>query len=148
VALPLKKEVPRFRQFRRAGVALWHECRDVDIAVSVSNLRCLGTLRRATGQALNYLLRDNDIGVAPHQVDIFIMDAAGKRYLGNLCRFRECPKGKPECDVPGCGATPFLRQYEEFSFDAAGLHPDKVVVLFDSPFGPDTGDDTTDDIPF
>lgn len=37
VASPLEKEVPRFRRFRRAGVALWHECKDVDVAVWVSD---------------------------------------------------------------------------------------------------------------
>lgn len=24
-AMPLRKEIPRFRQFRRAGIAIWHE---------------------------------------------------------------------------------------------------------------------------
>src|SRR5262249_35175025 len=33
VAKPLWKEVPRFREFRRARIEVWHECKDVDRAV-------------------------------------------------------------------------------------------------------------------
>jgi len=94
VALPLKKEVPRFRKFRRAGIAIWHECRHVDIAVWLSDLGCLNTLRRATSRALNDLLRERDIGVAHHQVDVFIMEVGSDRYLGCLCCFNKCPRGE------------------------------------------------------
>ena len=33
VARPLKREVPRFRKYRRAGVEIYHECKDADLAV-------------------------------------------------------------------------------------------------------------------
>ena len=33
VTQPLKKEIPRFSQFRRHRVPVWHECNDVDLAV-------------------------------------------------------------------------------------------------------------------
>jgi hypothetical protein len=147
VASPLKKEVPRFRKFRRAGIAIWHECHDVDIAAWLTDLGCLSTLRRAIVQAIRDLLREQDIGVADHQVDVFVMEKGSDRYLGNLCRFRECPRGKRECDVPGCGATPFLQQYDNFSFDPSGLRPEKVVVLLDRG---STGYSSAegDDIPF
>lgn len=147
VALPLKKKVPRFRKFRRAGIAIWHECRDVDIAVCLSDLGCLDTLRRATSRALNDLLREKDIGVAHHQVDVYIMEVGTDRYLGRLCCFNKCPKGKPACDVPGCGATPFLRQYEDFLFNPAVLQPERAVVLFDRDSSGDSGD-SGDEIPF
>jgi len=137
VALPLEKEVPRFWKFRRAGIPIWRECRDADIAVWLSNLGCLRTLRRAAALVLNVLLYERDIGVAHHQLDIFIMEPGSDRFLGNLCCFGECPKGKPECDVPGCGATPFLRQHEKFSFNPTSLQPEKVVVLFDRRGGAD-----------
>ncbi|MHC4199430.1 MAG: hypothetical protein ACYSU0_05515, partial [Planctomycetota bacterium] len=38
VFAPLEKEVPRFREFRRAGIEILHECKDVDLAVWVSDL--------------------------------------------------------------------------------------------------------------
>ena len=34
------------------------------------------------------------------------------RYLGRLCDFNACPKGKAECRVPGCGEVTLLRQHE------------------------------------
>jgi hypothetical protein len=147
VALSLKKEVPRFRKFRRAGVPVWHECRDVDLAVWLTDLRCLSALRRAKVQAIKELLWERDIGVADHQIDVFIVERGTDRYLGKLCRFHECPRGKPECDVPGCGATPFLKQYDDFFFDPRGLQPERVVVLFDRG---GTGDSNAagDEIPF
>jgi hypothetical protein len=33
VAKALWKEVPRFREFRREGIEVWHECRDLDLAL-------------------------------------------------------------------------------------------------------------------
>lgn len=33
VAVPPWKEVPRFSEYRRARIEVWHECRDVDLAV-------------------------------------------------------------------------------------------------------------------
>jgi len=45
--LPLTDEVPRFREFRRAGVAVLHECKDVDVAVWLSDLACVPILRCA-----------------------------------------------------------------------------------------------------
>jgi hypothetical protein len=94
VAAPLSKEIPRFREFRRAGVAVWHECKDVDLAVWVSNLEDLKSLQRARARALNALFHERDIGVAHHQVDVFLFGPGSDRYLGRLCPFGQCPKGR------------------------------------------------------
>src|SRR3990172_3032957 len=40
VALPLFEEIPRFRRYRIHQVAILHECKDVDLAVWVSDLNC------------------------------------------------------------------------------------------------------------
>jgi hypothetical protein len=130
VASPLRKEVPRFRRFRRAGIELWHECKDVDLAVWVSDCGSLHALTKARGRALNDLFAKHEIGVAHHQVDVFILEPATDRYLGRLCTFGFCPKGKPECRVPGCGQALFLRQHEDFVFDPAGIGADRSVDLF------------------
>jgi hypothetical protein len=131
VAVPLKKEIPRFRKFRRAGVAVFHECKDVDLAVWVLDLSDLKSLQRARGQALNDLFAETEIGVAHHQVDVFLLEPGTDRYLGRLCCFGQCPKGKPDCLVPGCGTPLFLRQFEDFRLDSGVLHPSRTVVLFD-----------------
>jgi hypothetical protein len=52
VAVPLWKEVPRFREYRRRGIELWHECHDLDLAVWIESQDRLGELRRARDRAL------------------------------------------------------------------------------------------------
>lgn len=133
VAKPPFKEVPRFSAYRRAQVEVWHECGDVDLAVWVEGLdrdaRLLGRLRKALVGTLNALLRDERIGVANHQVEVFLLEPGTDRHLGRLCAYNACPKQKPACRVPGCGAVPFLRQFEDFRFFDDAL--DGAVILFD-----------------
>jgi hypothetical protein len=78
-------------------------------------------------------------------VDVFLLEPRTDRYLGRLCHFGACPKGKPECLVAGCGAALFLRQHDGFVFDARS--PDNGgIVLFDRARGlPSAADD---DLPF
>ena len=125
------KEVPRFAPYRRARVALWHECKDVDLALWLDHLDSLDRLRRARVRALRTLWEEASIGIASHQVDVFILDPVTDRYLGRLCDFNTCPKGKAECRVPGCGAVTLLRQHEEFRWRSESLAEDRSVRLFD-----------------
>ena len=99
------KEVPRFAPYRRARIELWHECKDVDLALWLSATGNLNSLRRARARALNMLMRENDIGVASHQVDVLVLEPGTDRYIGRLCDYNACPKGKPECRTPGCGTS-------------------------------------------
>ncbi len=137
VAVPLEKEVPRFREYRRAGIELWHECRHVDVAVWVDDLQDLRSLQKARSRAVDELWREAKIGVAQHQVDISLMEPGSDRYLGSLCMFSKCPKEKLECLVPGCGKPRFLQQFNDYSFHPDALAPDRIVVLFDRDQGPD-----------
>jgi hypothetical protein len=76
---------------------------------------------------------------------VFLLEPRTDRYLGRLCHFGACPKGKPECLVPGCGAALFLRQHDGFVFDARSLD-NGGIVLFDRARGlPSAADD---DLPF
>lgn len=118
VAKPLWKEVPRFAPYRRRGIPLWHECKDLDLALWLDDLGGLGDLRRAKVAALKAEHeRQQDFGVADHQIDVFLFAPESDAYLGRLCHFNRCPKSRPECAVPGCGATPFLRQFPDFEVD-------------------------------
>jgi hypothetical protein len=47
VARQLAREVPRFQPYRRLGIELLHECKDVDLAVWITNLTGLRDLGRA-----------------------------------------------------------------------------------------------------
>jgi hypothetical protein len=150
VAQPLCREVPRFVEFRRDGVALWHECKDVDLAVWVSDVSDLRALQKARSRALNDLRDETGKGVAHHQVDVFLLEPGSDRYLGRLCHFGACPKGKPECRVPGCGRALFLRLHQDFALDPGSLDAGRSVLLLDRArsFGPPPLDRWRDDIPF
>jgi hypothetical protein len=135
VAKPLWKEVPRFSTYRRAGIALWHECADVDIAVWLDRLDRLREMRRRINRALPVIHEETGIGVASHQLDIFVFEPRTNRYLGRMCQFKACPAGKTACLVPGCGATPFLQQHGGFVLDPDALEPARAVRLFDRATG-------------
>lgn len=135
VAAPLKKEISRHARLRRARVAIWHECKDVDLALWVSDLTRLRALKRVVSDTTNawqtIAHAENLPGIPHHAVDVFLMEPVTDRYRGNLCHFGQCPKGKPECAVPGCGAQPFLRLYEDFRFDRSAPLRAPAIVLFD-----------------
>ena len=136
VAKPPWKEVPRFSAYRRARVEVWHECSDVDLAVWTDALApndcLLGRLRRARIDALLALLQEENIGVATHQLEVFLLEPGTDRYLGRLCGYRTCPKlHNRDCLTPGCGAVPFLKQHEGFRLFDDAL--DGAVVLYRRP---------------
>ncbi len=135
VARPLWKEPPRFRSYRRAGIALWHECADVDIAVWLSRLDRLREMRRRVNRALPVIFEETGLGVASQQLDIFVLEPGTDRYLGRMCKFKACPARKAECLVPGCGATLFLQQHEGFVLHPEALGAACVVRLFDRTTG-------------
>ena len=129
------KEVPRFAPYRRARVALWHECKDVDLALWLEHLDSLDGLRRAKARALRTLWDEASIGIASHQVDVFILEPVTGRYRGRLCDFNACPKGKIECRVPGCGDVALLRQHEGFRWRSESLAEGRAVRLFERATG-------------
>jgi hypothetical protein len=115
VAKRLWKEIPRFTAFRRQRIEVWHECADLDLALWLDSQHRLREIRRAGDRALRTAYEaGTDISVADHQVDVFLFEPVSDAYLGRLCKFNQCPKGKSDCLVPGCGAIPFNRVFPEF----------------------------------
>ncbi len=106
VARPLRREVPRFQPFRRHGIEILHECKDVDLAVWLDDLRPLHGLGRARAAALKQLFAERRIGVAHHQVELFLFEPGSDDYLGRLCTFGQCPKGHDDCGAPAAAANP------------------------------------------
>jgi len=131
VAQPLKHELPRFQPFRRLGVEILHECGDVDLAIAIDHLDNLAALNRARSRAVTNLHEDGGPGVAHHQVDVFIFSTGWNDYLGRLCTYGQCPKGKIECLVPGCGRVLFLRQHEGFVLRHDALAADRCMPLYE-----------------
>jgi hypothetical protein len=131
VAKPLWKEVPRFRAFRRAGIEVWHECADLDLAVWLEAQHRLGEMRRARDRALRQAYEaGTGPGVVGHEVDVFLFEPESDRYLGRLCDFNQCPKGKRDCLAPGCGTTPFNKQIPDFAPDADLLASARWAMLY------------------
>ena len=131
VAKSLWKEIPRFREFRRAGIEIWHECKDLDLAVWITSQRRLDALRHARDTSLR---KAYESGTGPstanHQVEIFLIEPGSDRYLGRLCSFNQCPKGKRDCAVPGCGAIPFNKKVDGFVAHADLLASASYATLY------------------
>jgi len=122
---------PRTESTRvRARRGHFHEPKDADIAVWLDGPTELERLRLVRSRAVNQLWEEREVGVAHHQVDVFLLDATGT-YLGRLCGFNQCPKHKPECRAADCGKVPFLRQHDEFVLHADSLRPERIRVLYD-----------------
>jgi hypothetical protein len=131
LARPLAREVPRFQPFKRHGIEILHECGDIDIAIAIDRLDKLTALNRARNRAVFDLFKQSGIGVAHHQVDVFLFGEGWNDYLGRLCTFAQCPKGKIECLTPGCGREPFLKQHEGFVLEPGALAADRAVLLYE-----------------
>src|ERR1700676_3197048 len=115
VAKRLWKEVPRFSAYRRQGIEVWHECKDLDLALWIDSQDRLRELRRAGERALRLAYESGlGVSVASHQMDVFLFEPETDHYLGRLCAFNQCPKGKFDCLVPGCGAIPFNKRVADF----------------------------------
>jgi hypothetical protein len=131
LARRLVREVPRFQPFKRHGIEILHECGDIDLAVAIDCLDNLAALNRARSRAVDNLLNETGIGVAHHQVDVFLFGKGWNDYLGRLCTFGQCPKGKVECLTPGCGRELFLKQHEGFVLEPDALAADRAVPLYE-----------------
>jgi hypothetical protein len=131
VAKPLWKEIPRFSEFRREGIEVWHECSDLDLALWLDTQERLGSLRRAASQALRAAYQAGaGTSIVDQQLDIFLIEPVSDRYLGRLCTFNACPKQKRDCLVPGCGAIPFNKKIADFTSRADLLEPASYAMLY------------------
>ena len=131
VARPLVREVPRFQPFRRHRIEILHECGDIDFAVVVDSLDNLAALNKARSRSVTNLFQRTGIGVAHHQVEIFLFSEGWSEYLGRLCTYAQCPKGKIDCMTPGCGREPFLKQHEGFVLEPDALAAGRALPLWE-----------------
>ncbi len=122
-----------WRRYRGYGrVEVERECDDVDLAVWLTDLTDLAALQRARNKTAGRLDREFELGVANHQIEVFVMEPRTNRYLGRLCTTNACPRpGKEACWATGCGAPLHLKQIEGFAFQPEALSPDRSEVLFE-----------------
>ena len=93
VALPLWKAVPLHGRLRSRRIKIFHECRNIDLAVWVTSPSVADTIRRAHSGVVNELL-DNDVHfeIAHHFFSTHLIDQATGKYHGMVCHFGQCPK--------------------------------------------------------
>ena len=136
VAGAVRREVPRFQPFRRLGIEIAHECKDLDLAVWVSRVDRLEVLKRVRARVSHGLFADLSVGVPEHQIELFLIETGDAgRYLGRAGYFKSCPRGHRDCLAEGCGAKPFLKQMDGFEFWPSTLEPSKCLTLFDRSHG-------------
>jgi hypothetical protein len=75
---------------------------------------CGCSAKRVIGRCVRPAGPERGPSIANHQVDIFLTESGTDRYLGRLCKFNACPKDKPQCATPGCGAIPFNKVVNGF----------------------------------
>lgn len=129
-------------------------CKDVDLAVWLTDLSRLKALQNAKGEALNRLRAMRNIVVDSSRVDVHILEPGSERYRGRLCNFGACPERYNDaCMLDGCGAQPFLRQLSDYRHDRDRFALADLEILFERPGGeamltPYRAGITDDDVPF
>ena len=125
----LKREMPYWR--RRRGEPSLQSLQTLDMVVWLSQTDHLRGFQRAFGNVLNDLTAQRvNRGMASHFLSATVIDAKWLDYRGVVCLFATCPKRKPACEVPGCGAVPFLRRYLDWGAEEAQAQAAEALVLW------------------
>lgn len=132
VAKALWKEVPRFREFRRTGMKFgmnaaistwlcgWTRSSGSTNCAAPPVALCDQRSRRGRASASSIISSMS-----------FLIEPGTDRYLGRLCSFSQCPKGKRDCLVPGCGTVAFNKRVEGFVPHADLLAPAHHAMLYE-----------------
>ncbi|OLS13935.1 MAG: hypothetical protein RBG13Loki_2438 [Promethearchaeota archaeon CR_4] len=119
--------------FSQSGKFRAKQMKDVDLAVWVNGIEDLGTIRRALAVGVKKFIASGKYGVSNNEFDVFLLDATSGKYLGNLCSYAMCPKGKDDCQTTGCGKVPFLKLYRQFIFYPDAVNEKARFDVYDSP---------------
>ncbi len=106
---------------------------DVDLAVWVSGLKDLRSIRHALAMGVKNFIANGNFGVSNNEFDVFLLDATSSKYLGNLCSYARCPKGKEDCQTPACGEVRFLKLYRGFTFYPDSVNSADRIDVYDAP---------------
>lgn len=124
----LWREMPYWRRRGEPSLASLHT---LDMAVWVSSTHCIPRLRRTFAKVLqDATARGVPHGMADHFLSAVVYDAQTQAYLGFACTYSTCPKGKPGCEVPGCGAVRLLRQFHDYDHSDAEADRLRAHILF------------------
>lgn len=88
-------------------------------------------MRRIIAATANGLVFERGSSVPHHAFDVYLIEPDTNRYRGMVCHYATCPKQKPECYEPGCGAVKFVRQFRGDNFDPSIMMRSETVTLFE-----------------
>jgi len=131
VALPLWKEGSYHSRLRQRQIQVYHECANIDLAVWVTSPAGADGIRKEAAQVVRELTDKNVyLSIAHHTFSIRLIQETDGTYLGMVCHFNKCPKHKRECEVPGCGAHPFVQILPWFRLEPDRLNAFNSQILF------------------
>ena len=129
------KEVPRFQPWRRAGIALWHECKDVDLALWLADLTDLNGLRRARAKRCRTCCAETISASRAIRSTSSFSNREPTVISVAYATSMPARRARRECRVPGCGEVAFLRQHDRLRLAPDSLAGDRAVRLFDRAMG-------------
>jgi cupin 2 domain-containing protein len=113
---------PPFRERYRYNKRIWafHEPKDIDLAIWLSSLDNLGSMRRTLAMLIPSVIKKSP-GICEGAIELFVFSCPSSKYLGRVCHYKQCPRGDSNCMIEGCGKPPHLRIEHDFT-----LRPDAV----------------------
>ena len=113
---------PPYRERYRYKKRIWafHEPKDIDLAVWLSSLESLGSMRRVMATLVQEVIKKAP-GICEGAMELFVFDSKSSRYLGRVCHSKQCPRGDIDCMTEECGKPSHLKVENNFT-----LRPDAV----------------------
>jgi len=123
---------PPFRERYRYKKRIWafHEPKDIDLAIWLSSLDNLGSMRRVLATLIPSVSKKAP-GICEGAIELFVFSSASSKYLGRVCHYKKCPRGDSNCMIEGCGKPPHLRIDPEFTFRPDAVSRFNSQVLFE-----------------
>jgi len=126
---PYKEPHPYSKSLREKGVTVFHQPHDIDLAVWLSSLENIRSMRQTCNTVANEVMKKAP-GLSCNAIELFVFDAQSNQYLGRICYFSHCPKGHNDCCNKGCGHTKYLKTLDDFTFHPDALSKANSQLLF------------------
>ncbi|MDR0327065.1 MAG: cupin domain-containing protein [Planctomycetaceae bacterium] len=127
---PVLEPYPYSKYLRNRGVHIFHSPKDIDLAIWLSSLDNLSTIRKTMSKIVGDMM-EQTLGLSDDRVELFVFDHQSGKYLGRVCHFNRCPKGYNDCVHQRCGVPKHLKTMEGFVFHPEAISRVNSEVLFE-----------------
>jgi len=127
---PVLEPHPYSKHLRDRGVHIFHSPKDIDLAIWLSSVDNLGTIRKTMTKTVTDMT-EQTIGLCDGAVELFVFDHLSGKYLGRVCHFNKCPKEHIDCLIQGCGTPKHLKTMRDFVFHPEAISRVNSEVLFE-----------------